>query len=73
MKGKKSFSAAHAHGIRSQLEELRRADRATQKKIRKSLRKDYGFYITDFDNTYKGFCPVDFDAFVACGEITVES
>lgn len=66
-----AFTSAEAERIRNALHELRAADRDRQKSIRASLRRTYGFYITNFDCSRKGFTVADFDYLVASGEISV--
>ena len=67
MKGKSSFSTADANEIRAKLRELRCADRSDQKRIRGTLRKKFGFYITDFDTGGTGFSEYDFNVLVQRG------
>ncbi len=71
MKGKNRFTAAEAAAIRGLLAKIRRADRPEQKKLRGKLRREYRFYITDFDTSGGGFDVADFNELIARGVITV--
>jgi hypothetical protein len=71
-KGRKIFSASEASSIRKLLAERGKADRDRQKGIRNKLRR-LGFYITDFDQSNKGFDPGDFDNLIASGIIQIKS
>lgn len=64
------FTPDEASEIKHLLEEIRRSDRAHQKRLRHTLRS-MGFHINDFSHSNKGFTPGDFDDLVARGTITV--
>lgn len=72
MRGKSDFSAADANAIRAVLQKLRSANRSNQKKLRNILRNQYGFYITDFDASGKGFSEADFNSLLDKGVINVQ-
>lgn len=72
MKGHRKFLSQEAISIRRILAELRFADRNTQKRLREMLRKNYKFYISDFDRSRKGFTAADFDCLIESGEIEIE-
>ena len=71
-KGRSSFSAAEAKEIRALLRKKENATPPDQKKLRGSLRKKYGFYITDFGSIGTEFTVVDFDVLVKSGVIKVQ-
>ncbi len=71
MKGKNVFSGAEAERIRELLGEVRRADADEQKGLRNRLRKEVGFYITDFTSSSAGFTAADFDSLVKQGLIMI--
>ncbi|MDE0303298.1 MAG: hypothetical protein OXI87_00215 [Albidovulum sp.] len=71
-RGKSEFSAAEANAIRAVLRELRSANRSDQKKLRDILRNQYGFYISDFATSGKGFSEADFNALLEEGAINVQ-
>lgn len=73
MRGTTRFSARNGALVRGLLVELRRADREGQKTIRSTLRDRFSFYITDFDQSQRGFTRSDFDALVAQGTITLRA
>ena len=47
-------------------------DRNVQKRLRRRLRTEYGFYISDFDDSRQGFARSDFDALVSSRTIHVD-
>jgi hypothetical protein len=57
--------------IRRALGTLRRVERPTQKSIRESLRRESGFYISDWPRAATGFTRSDFDDLVRKGRICV--
>jgi hypothetical protein len=71
MKGKITFTRHEAEIIRQTLDQVRRADRATQKRLRHMLRGSMSFYVSDFASSNSGFTPADFDKLVKCGTITI--
>jgi hypothetical protein len=71
MKGKNTFTQAEALAIRTALDTLRRAERPVQKSVRESLRKDSGFYISDWPRDATGFTRSDFDELVGQRRIHV--
>ena len=70
MKGKSVFDANTVARIRALLSEKVRSTRDQQKRIRDDIR-DYGFYISDFCTSSRGFTTEDFDALIRTGEINV--
>ncbi|MDE0149425.1 MAG: hypothetical protein OXM58_13730 [Rhodospirillaceae bacterium] len=72
MKGKDSFTAGEAKAIRDLLRQARRKDRNEQKRLRRILRKQHCFYITDFDRSSAGFTASDFDNLIARGAIIIK-
>ena len=72
MKGRRSFSEQEAKNIRRLLAEVRRADRSGQKLLRNTLRRGFGFYISDFGTGGSGFDATDFDRLVAKGVIRIQ-
>lgn len=70
-KGHTRFTPAEATKIRELLAETRRAERSSQKRLRDRMRR-IGFYITDFDRSYTGFRPEDFDRLVAQGLVEID-
>ena len=71
MKGKSEYSIADADAIRGILRELRNADRAMQKGLRRHLRQYYCFFISDFDNSGRGFTEAHFEAIIKKGIIQI--
>ena len=71
MRGKRCFTVSEIDAIRVILAQLRCANHPGQKKLRRTLREKYCFWITDFYNSNKGFDVADFNRLVACGDITV--
>ncbi|GMG94617.1 hypothetical protein ACUXAV_006134 [Cupriavidus metallidurans] len=71
MKGKSVFSPAEAELVRELLHKVRRADRDEQKKLRNRLRKDVGFYISDFTRSNAGFTEAYFNSLVERGTIKI--
>jgi hypothetical protein len=71
MKGKNVFSLAEADHVRDLLRKVRAADRTAQKTLRDRLRKETGFYISDFTKSNRGFAVDDFDKLEKCGMIKV--
>ena len=72
MKGHRKFPSQEVISIRRILSELRMTNRNTQKQLREVLRKDYKFYVSDFDRSRKGFTVADFDGLIESGEIEIE-
>ena len=72
MKGKRRFSRYEAQHIRELLVTLREEERNIQKRLRGQLRKKYGFYISDFEGSGRGFSRSDFDALVSDGVIEID-
>ena len=64
MTGRDTFSSSEAKAIRTLLVKLRAVDRAAQKRIRRTLRTRYRFYIPDFTVHQEGFAVADFDSMV---------
>lgn len=71
MRGRAKFSRAEVQEIGAILVRIRNGDRNTQKRLRNRLRKSYGFYITDFDETRRGFTRNDLEMLVSSGVIEV--
>ena len=70
MKGKRKFSRKQAAEIRTLLRKKCRSGRSEQKSIRAQLRR-MEFYISDWDNSRRGFTAVDFDDLVKKGQIRI--
>jgi DNA polymerase/3'-5' exonuclease PolX len=70
VKGKRKFTKDEAERIQSLLRKKCRAARAQQKSIRGKLRR-MRFYITDWDDSYSGFTPADFDHLVKSRQIII--
>ncbi len=73
MKGKSEYSITDADAIRGILRKLRKADRATQKDLRRRLRECYCFFISDFDKRGRGFTEAHFDALIENGIMRIEN
>lgn len=71
MKGTSVFTPEEAILIKSTLDACREAGRYAQKDLRTSLRKQYKFYISDFDRSLSGFTSTDFDHHVSIGSIKI--
>ncbi len=69
VQGNTQFTREQIKAIKGLLYELRRADRDRQKAIRGKLRKQYGFFITDFGG--HGFTTGDLDDLITSGRIKV--
>ncbi|WP_233810290.1 hypothetical protein [Paraburkholderia sp. HP33-1] len=72
MKGRTVFSASDADRVRALLSQVRDADRDQQKALRDRLRKELGFYISDFTGSNAGFTAADFDSLVIKGTVKIE-
>jgi len=70
MTGKKAFSHHEAARIRHLLAEKQQSDSARKKAIRALLR-GIGFYITDFDKSYRGFFLQHFESLVSSRMISI--
>ncbi|MGF6369732.1 hypothetical protein OKW40_002482 [Paraburkholderia sp. RAU6.4a] len=70
-KGKTDFTYSDADSICDLLRKLREADPKKQKRLRRELRKDYGFHIRDFSNSSAGFREENFRELVTGGTITL--
>ena len=51
---------------------IRKGGRNTQKRLRRRLRQAYEFYITDFDESRRGFTRNDLEMLVSSGVIEVD-
>ena len=71
MEEKQCFSKIQARQIRALLDEKCEAERSKQKVIRDKLRREYRFYITDFDTSYSGFTSAKFDQLIENGNICI--
>ena len=71
LKGKSVFSPAEADRVRELLRKVREADRTDQKALRDRLRKETGFYISDFTSSNAGFTEAAFDSLVARGAVKI--
>lgn len=71
-KGRTRSTSAEAAEIRRLLAETRRAPRSDQKHLRDKLRR-IGFFITDFDQSFKVFGSEDFDRLVAQVLVVIDS
>lgn len=72
MKGRAIFSPAEANAVGTILRKIRSTDRSNQKKLRRTLRSRYRFYISDFHANPRGFSEADFDALLEKGTINVQ-
>ena len=72
MRGRRKFSGAEIGEIRAILVRIRKGGRNTQKRLRHRLRKAYGFYITDFDQSRRGFTRNDLDLLVSSRAIEID-
>ncbi len=70
MRGRDTFAQREAQEIRALLARKVSAGRNEQKGIRGKLRRDYGFYISDF-SAFSGFGPTDFDRLTASGRVKI--
>ena len=70
MKGKDVFNSADAELIIKLLDEKSKASKKEQVKKRSEIRK-LGFYITDFDNSHRGFAADDFKLLIENGSIKI--
>jgi chromosome segregation and condensation protein ScpB len=70
MKGRNQFTTGEMGQLREILKSKENATGKQQKPFRDGLRSR-GFYITDFDNTYKGFTAEDLDELVKSGIIRI--
>ena len=71
VKGKKTFSAEAAEQILRLLRDKVKSDSDSQKPLRNTLRRKYGFYITDFPGTPRPFKQKAFNDLVAKGRINI--
>ena len=71
-KGRTEFTSAEAAEIRRLLSETREVESGAQKRPRGRLRR-MDFYITDFDRSFKGFGPEDFNRLVAQGLVDIDT
>jgi len=69
--GRTAFTPTELAAIKSLLREIRAAERSRQKSLRARLRREFGFYISDFASDQQGFVASDVDALVRRGVITV--
>ena len=67
------YSRPEAVEIRRILAELRLVDRDAQMRLRRMLRDDYEFFISDFTQSKKGFTVTDFDNLIESGKIEIEN
>ncbi len=72
MKGRSTFTVAEAEAVRALPVELRSTDRGTQKRIRRTLRTRYQFYISDFAVHREGFTVTDLDFMIRRAVIRIE-
>jgi len=70
MKGRNAFTEKELGEIRDLLNLKIRSDKPNQKQCRDRLRR-MGFYITDYDQSRKGFCSTDLDELIRTKKITV--
>lgn len=71
MKGRGKFSRAALTEIRTILVEIRQGERKVQKRLRHRLRNEFDFYISDFDQSRRGFTRNDLDMLVSSGAIEI--
>lgn len=72
MKGRNVFTSGEAVEIRRLLQRKVEAPSQDQKQFRDRLRKQVGFYISDFDSSRSGFGPDDFDRLIELGKIQID-
>lgn len=72
MKGKNVFTKAESEQIKDCLTTLAESGRYAHIDIRVRLRLENNFYISDFDNSRKGFSAADFDKLVSEGLISIQ-
>ncbi|MDP2323952.1 MAG: hypothetical protein Q8N51_07980 [Gammaproteobacteria bacterium] len=70
-KGRTKFTSAEAAEIRRLLTETRHAERSGQRRLRDGLRR-IDFFITDFDRSFRGFGPEDFDQLTIQGVVEID-
>ena len=71
MKGKMVFNPSEEQEILALITELRSGEeQKKQKKIRMKLRNS-AFYISDFDNSYRGFTCLDFFKLIENNKIVI--
>ncbi|WP_196488055.1 hypothetical protein [Burkholderia pseudomultivorans] len=71
MNQKSVFSPAEVDHVRDLLRMVRAADRTIQKALRERLRKETGFYISDFTKSNRGFEVDDSDELTKHGTIEI--
>src|SRR3989442_177241 len=67
------FSSVERDEIRALLQAKHHADRDEQKRIRRRLRDNLGFHISDWSSDASGFTVADFDSLVASGQVTIDT
>ena len=72
MKGRRKFSRAEVKQIRAILLKIRQGELKVQKRLRHRLRDEYRFYISDFDQSRRGFTRNDLDVLVSSGVIEID-
>ena len=72
MKGRRKFSRAALTQIRTILVEIRQGELKVQKRLRHRLRNEFDFYISDFDQSGRGFTRNDLDMLVSSGAIEID-
>ena len=72
MRGRRKFSGAEIREIRAILVRIRKGSRNTQKRLRRRLRKAYGLYITEFDESRRGFTRNDLEMLVSSRAIEID-
>ena len=73
MRGRREFSRAEIEEMRTILVRIRQRELKVQKRLRRRLRTEYGFYISDFDGSRQGFTRNDLDVLASRGAIKVDS
>ncbi|MBB2148793.1 hypothetical protein [Pedobacter gandavensis] len=71
MKGRSVFTHEEALIIKSKLDACREDGRYSTRDFRGFLRKQYDFYISDFDRSRSGFSSSTFDHHVSIGNIKI--
>ena len=71
MKGKKQFTKSEIQRLKEILKDKESVFGKQQKSYRDKLR-GMGFYITDFDSSYKGFTDEDLDELIRNETITIK-
>ena len=69
VRGRQKLSRAEIVEIRAMLVRIRKGGRNIQMRLRRRLRKEFGFYVTGFDASCRGFTRNDLELLVSSGLI----